>query len=184
MRIVAGAFGGRRLNTPRGLKIRPTSDRVREAIFSIIAPHLAEARVLDLFAGTGALGLEALSRGAAHVVFVDENPGAIRLIRANAALCGAGGRATVVEAPVERALRRMSTIETSFDLVFLDPPYGQGLVEKTFPHLTEVTHSGTLAVAEHHVKDILPDAVGAWMKSRERRYGDTAVSFYLKDLPI
>lgn len=184
MRIVAGAFGGRRLHTPRGLKIRPTPDRVREAVFSIIAPRLPGARIMDLFAGTGAMGLEALSRGASHVIFVDENPGAIRLIRTNAALCGIGERAAIVEAPVERALRRFSADKIICGLVFLDPPYGKGLVERTLPYLAEVTHPGALAVAEHHVKDILPDTVGSWMKSRERRYGDTAVSFFLKDPPI
>jgi 16S rRNA (guanine966-N2)-methyltransferase len=183
MRIVAGAFGGRRLHAPRDLKIRPTPDRVREAVFSIIASHLPGATVLDLFAGTGAMGLEALSRGAERAVFVDEDPGAIRLVRANTTLCGAAERAVIVQAPVERALKRLSAAGDRFHVIFMDPPYGKGFIERTLPHLIDVAHPGALVVAEHHVKDVLPDLVGQWMKSRERRYGDTEISFYVMDLP-
>lgn len=183
MRIVAGTFGGRRLQAPGGLKIRPTPDRVREALFSILAPHLEGASVLDLFAGTGALGLEALSRGAERVVFIDEASEAIRLIRANTAICGAVERAVIVQASVERALKRLSEAGDRFEVILMDPPYGKGFVGKTLPHLTGVAHPGAIAAAEHHVKDVLPERTGKWLKSRERRYGDTAISFYLIEFP-
>ncbi|MEN6486971.1 MAG: 16S rRNA (guanine(966)-N(2))-methyltransferase RsmD [Syntrophobacteraceae bacterium] len=178
MRIVAGEFRGRRLHVPRGEQIRPTTDRVREAIFSIVSPHIAEARVLDLFAGTGAMGLEALSRGAASAVFVDQRREAVRLVGSNIDLCGARDRARIVQGPVERAIRRLADGGEKFDLVFMDPPYGMGYVERTLPHLGEIAAEGVLVVAEHHVKDILPDRVGEWMRVRERRYGDTLVSFF------
>jgi len=171
------------LRAPGDLKIRPTPDRVREAVFSSIASRLPGATVLDLFAGTGAMGLEALSRGAERAVFVDEDPGAIRLIRANTTLCGAAERASIVHASAERALKRLSAAGERFDVIFMDPPYGKGLVERTLPDLIDVAHPGALVVAEHHVKDALPDVAGQWKKSRERRYGDTEISFYVKDLP-
>ncbi len=104
MRIVAGSFGGRRLNVPKGLEIRPTSDRVREAIFNIIGQAVVGARVLDLFAGTGALGLEALSRGALRAVFIDKSPDAVRLIQSNIKRCGVQDRVTVIPTTSGRRL--------------------------------------------------------------------------------
>jgi 16S rRNA (guanine966-N2)-methyltransferase len=180
MRIVAGEFRGRRLHVPKGEQIRPTTDRVREAIFSMIAPHIAEARVLDLFAGTGAMGLEALSRGAATAVFVDQRTEAVRLIGSNIEMCGVRERVRIVQGPVERAIRRLAEAGGGYDLIFMDPPYGMGYVERTLPHLGAIAVEDALLVAEHHVKDILPDRVGEWVRSRERRYGDTVVTFYLR----
>lgn len=183
MRIVAGAFRGRRLNTPKGLKTRPTSDRVREAIFNIIAPHLAGARVLDLFAGTGAMGLEALSRGAESAVFVDESSDAVRLIRSNVTLCGVEDRTRIVQGSVEQALKRICSAGDLFDVIFLDPPYGKGYVEKALPHAAAAARLEALAVAEHHVKDVLPESAGGWARFRERRYGDTVISFFSRIFP-
>ncbi len=183
MRIVAGEFGGRRLRSPKDEAIRPTIDRVREAVFSIIAPFVPGARVLDLFAGTGAFGLEALSRGAAGAVFVDQSREAVRIIRANIAICGAEERARVIHAPVLKAIERLAEAGDSFDLVFMDPPYGKGYLEETLPHLTDVAHPDALVIGEHHVKDLLPPAPEGWSKTEQRRYGDTSVSFFVRHLP-
>jgi len=183
MRIVAGAFGGRRLLSPRGGRIRPTSDRVREAVFSILASRVSEALVLDLYAGTGAMGLEALSRGASRAVFVDDHPEAVRLIRSNIRRCGAEDRARVVLGPVDREVRKLAGQGEGFDLVFLDPPYGKGLLEKSVPPLTSLALPTTLAVAEHRVDDLLPPRLGPWLRIDERRYGDTVISFYGRDCP-
>lgn len=183
MRIVAGEYRGRRLHTPRGTQIRPTTDRVREAIFSMIAPRVDEARVLDLFAGTGALGLEALSRGAAQAFFVDRSPDAIRLINANIELCKAQHRAKVLQGPAIQVLERLARQEESFNLIFMDPPYGKGHVEETLLHLSGVAYVETLVIAEHDVRDILPERQGDWVRTRERRYGDTAISFFLNNPP-
>lgn len=179
MRIVAGEFRGRRLHSPRGLRIRPTTDRVREAVFNIIAAEVPGATVLDLFAGTGALGLEAISRGADRAVFVDRDATALRLLHTNISLCGAEGRARVIHSSAEHALSKLEAERIVFELIFMDPPYGKGDLEKLLPQLHKVARNFATAVAEHHVKEILPPACGPWLRIKERVYGDTAVSFYL-----
>jgi 16S rRNA (guanine966-N2)-methyltransferase len=183
MRIVAGEFRGRRLHSPKGSKIRPTSDRVREAIFNIIATELRDAQVLDLFAGTGALGLEALSRGAAQAIFVDQDADALRLIRVNIETCGIKDRTKVIQGSAQQAIRRLTAAGETFNLIFMDPPYGKGLVEQTLPQLESVADSTTLLVVEHHVKDVIPAQSGEWLRTQERRYGDTSVSFFVRNLP-
>jgi 16S rRNA (guanine966-N2)-methyltransferase len=184
MRIVAGAFRGRRLHSPKGQKIRPTTDRVREAIFSIIAPYLSsEARVLDLFAGTGALGLEALSRGASQAVFVDQSPEAVRLIRSNVEMLGVQDRVQIIHGPVDQVVRRLAAQGETFHIIFMDPPYGKDHLEKTLSHLHPVAHPEALVLAERHVKDTSPAQCGEWRKTQERRYGDTVISFYERDFP-
>ena len=137
---------------------------------SAVAPHLAGARVLDLFAGSGALGLEALSRGAAHAVFVETAPAALTVIRANAKALGAGDRAEVVRAD---ALRYVAGLETgAFDVAFADPPYGQGLAEALAEAFARTPFAALLCI-EHAPRDPLPALAGA----RTRRYGDTALTF-------
>lgn len=178
MRIIAGAFRGRRLNTPKGIKIRPTIDRVREAIFNIIRDEIPDAQVLDLFAGTGAMGLEALSRGAARAVFVDQSAGAIRLIRENIELCTARDRSLIIQDTVPSAVRRLAIKGDVFDLIFLDPPYGKGLVEKTLEVLDVVAAPGAMVIAECYFKDELPAELKDWLRRSERRYGDTMISIY------
>ncbi len=125
MRVIAGGLGGRRLRAPRGLATRPTSDRVREALFSALG-HVTSARVLDLYAGTGALGIEALSRGAAHATFVESARPALAALRENLAALGLAGAARVVAQPVAGAASRIGGggwLAGPFDLVFADPPY-------------------------------------------------------------
>lgn len=183
MRIVAGTFGGRQILSPGDRSIRPTTDRVREAIFSVIAARVPGGRVLDLFAGTGALGLEALSRGAAEAVFVDGSPAAIRLIRSNIERCNTGDRARVLSAPAARALRRLAEAGDCFDLIFLDPPYGKGLIPETLKGLEAVAAPECLVVAEHDSKEDPPERVGPWGRTQRRKYGDTAVSLFTLIVP-
>jgi 16S rRNA (guanine(966)-N(2))-methyltransferase RsmD len=183
MRIIAGVFRGRRLNGPHGRNIRPTADRVREAIFSIIAAHLPHARVLDAFAGTGALGLEALSRGAAWAVFIDQSAAAVRLIRSNIAACGVQDRTHVIQKPIQQALRILA-IELlgplPFHVVFLDPPYGRGQLVNVLGSMLElgIVGPGTLAVAEHHKRESFPSAWSGWQLTKQRSYGDTTISLF------
>lgn len=183
MRIVAGDFRGRKLHTPKDAQIRPTTDRVREAIFNIIASQVPRAAVLDLFAGTGALGLEALSRGASRAVFIDRSPEAVRLIQANIELCRAKDRAKVLKGPILPVIQRLAKQEEAFQLIFLDPPYGKGYIEETLLQLDKVAQDDALVVAEHHIKDVLAQHLGEWIRTQERRYGDTAISFFVKDIP-
>lgn len=170
MRIVAGEWGGRRITAPPGRATRPTTDRVREAWMSAVADRVPGARVLDLFAGSGALGLEALSRGAERAVFVESAPSALRALRANLEALGAGPRAEVVRGD---ALRYVGGLEAgAFDLAFADPPYGQGLAAALLERFAEVPFAGMLCV-EHARDDALPDLPGL----RTRRYGDTSLTF-------
>jgi 16S rRNA (guanine966-N2)-methyltransferase len=179
MRIIAGEFRGRRLAAVKG-RIRPTSDKVREAIFSILGPKVMEARVLDLFAGTGALTLEALSRGALDAVLVEEHAAALSVLRQNLEALGLIGRVRVLPLPVAAALRKLAVRGAQFSLVFLDPPYGRGLALNTLERLQDsglLQPAGSI-VAEHSHREALPEQVGRLMLSQCRRYGDTQVAFY------
>jgi len=178
MRIIAGAFRGRRLHAPKGNRIRPTIDRVREAVFNMIAGEVPGAKVLDLFAGTGAMGLESLSRGAHFCFFVDKDAEAVSLIRENVQLCAAQDRSRMIHGPVASAIRRLGSENELFDLIFMDPPYGKGYIEKTLEIVAAVAREDALVIAEHHVKDKPPMVPAIWRKDRERRYGDTLISVY------
>jgi 16S rRNA (guanine966-N2)-methyltransferase len=179
MRIIAGEFKGRRLAPVKG-RIRPTGDKVREAVFSILGPAVAGARVLDLFAGTGALALEALSRGARQAVLVEDRDAALEVLGRNLEALGLKGRARVMPLPVKKALKKLAVQGTKFDLVFLDPPYGRGLAAAT---LTALEASGLLApeaqaVAEHSRRETLAERLGRLRLTHSRQYGDTRVAFY------
>jgi 16S rRNA (guanine966-N2)-methyltransferase len=175
MRIVAGQFGGRRLVAPPGTATRPTSDRVREALFSVLGPAVREARVLDLFAGSGALGLEALSRGAASAVFVDRSAPAITAIRAN--LEALGVEADVRRMEARTALRTASSAGEAYDLIFLDPPYRQatGLGRELSEALPAVLAPGARVVSESDRRDPLELDLPL---TDERRYGDTVIRIH------
>ncbi|MDB4951215.1 MAG: hypothetical protein JWM27_3864 [Gemmatimonadetes bacterium] len=170
MRIVAGEWGGRRIQAPPGRATRPTTDRVRESWMSAVSPYLDGARVLDLFAGSGALGLEALSRGAASAVFVENGPPALKVLRANVDTLGAAGRAEIVRVD---AIRYVAGLEAgAFDVAFADPPYAEGFAAALLDAFAAVPFAGLLCV-EHGRADAVPDLPGA----RTRRYGDTCLTF-------
>ncbi|MBU4033405.1 MAG: 16S rRNA (guanine(966)-N(2))-methyltransferase RsmD, partial [Proteobacteria bacterium] len=167
MRIISGSARGRKLLAPGQLfgdLIRPTSDRAREAIFNILAAKIADARVLDLFAGTGALGLEALSRGASLAVFVDGQRSVTELIQRNITLCGFSERATVLQRDLARGLSFLTAIQPlpEFDLVFLDPPYGSTFAQRGLEYLADGTFLGAKAiiVLEDAAKAQYPETLG------------------------
>jgi 16S rRNA (guanine966-N2)-methyltransferase len=175
MRVVAGIYGGRRLVAPRGSATRPTSDRVREALFSVLGPSPQGARVLDLYAGTGALGIEALSRGAAAAVFVDRSARAIAAIKANLETLG-------IEAEVRRmaalaALRTAPARADAYDLVFLDPPYRRAaeLGRELSDALPAVLAPGARVVSESDRREPLELH---FPLVDERRYGDTLIRIH------
>ena len=169
MRIVAGKWKGRHLTPPTDRTVRPTADRVREAWMSIVQMDLAEARVLDLFAGSGALGIEALSRGAGEVVFVEGAPRSIQLLRANLTLLGAGPEAVVHRDDALLFAERLGPGD--FDVAFADPPYALGLAEHIARQWLKVPFARVLGI-EHEKRLDLPE-------SADRRvYGDTVVTFY------
>lgn len=187
MRIIAGSFKGRRLATVRG-KIRPTSDKVREAVFNILGPAVTEARVLDLFAGTGALGLEALSRGANAAVFVEDHAASLAVLRRNIETLGLTDRVEVLPLPVKAGLKKLTARQAEFELAFLDPPYGGGLAAAALKDLAaaRILSPSAWVVAEHSRREALPEAVDTLALMELRRYGDTQVAFYLvqKNLDI
>lgn len=178
MRVIAGLLGGRKLVAPRGMDTRPTSDRVREALFSALG-DLRGALVLDLYAGTGALGIEALSRGAERATFVENARPALAALRENLTALALLPRARVVALPAARALAAMGAEERPFDLVFADPPYA-ALAE--LPPLLAALAGGALSpgarvVIEHASRDAAPAVTGLTAR-RSRAYGDTTVTVY------
>jgi 16S rRNA (guanine966-N2)-methyltransferase len=178
MRVIAGELGGRRLKAPRGRATRPTSDRVREALFAMLG-DLAEARVLDLFAGSGALGIEALSRGAAEAVFVERDALALRALRANLdALALGAPRASVRANDALAALRSARRDKETYDLLFIDPPYSQA--RDWGPELTTALPSllGPAARVVVESDRRAPLQLGLEL-DRERRYGDTTIRIHL-----
>jgi 16S rRNA (guanine966-N2)-methyltransferase len=167
MRIVAGEFRGRRLVPPRDARVRPTADRVREAWMSILADAVPGARVLDLYAGSGALGLEALSRGAASATFVELNPPSLRALEANIEALGVGGRATVSRGDALRYAERLP--EGAFDLVLADPPYSRDDAGRLVALFRRTPFARILSV-EHRAGEPLDG-------DSTREYGDTALTF-------
>ena len=181
MRIIAGKFKGRQLAPLGGAELRPTLDRVRESVFNILTGRTPGARVLDLFAGTGAVGLEALSRGAERVVFVEPAREAQSLIRKNMEKCGVdAASATLLSCTAQKALGTLARQAAAFDLVYVDPPFDAGLYEPTLKALAEspVVHSGSWVLAEHFHKAVLEDSYGRLIRFDLRRMGDTSLSFY------
>ena len=177
LRIIAGEAKGRPLAAPKGMDTRPTLDRVRESLFSILMGRLEGASVLDLFAGSGALGLEAISRGAARAVFVDQARAAQQAVAKNLAALGFSGRGTLLRCDYRAALSRLSKEGARFDLVFLDPPYrmadAKGMLETL--RASGVLTGDALVVYEHARTDA-PDETG-WRRGDQRVYGDTAITF-------
>lgn len=170
MRIISGSARGRRLKEPQGMDTRPTTDKVKESLFNIIQFELEGRRVLDLFAGTGQLGLEALSRGAEHCTFVDQRREAAALVRENVKLCGFTDMARVAQ---EEALSFLSSCREKFDVVFLDPPYQSGLLEKSLKLLTrfDILREHGIIVCESGTDWSVPPLEVPYEAGREYRYG-------------
>lgn len=181
MRIIAGEAGGRRLATPKGTHIRPVLDQVKESIFNILF-DVQNLRVLDLFAGTGSIGLEAVSRGAGKAVFVDNDREAISIIRENIKRCRFEKKTNLVPRHIDIAIKMLSKKNEKFDLIFIDPPYLKGLVVST---INKVFESGLLAedgliITEHHPKEPVRNLAKGIEISDQRKYGQTMITFLKK----
>ena len=176
MRIVAGTLKGRRLQSPEWEGLRPTSDKLRETLFNVLAPHIQGARVLDGYAGTGAVGIEALSRGAAHVTFVERDPRATALIEANLRHCGVSDRYAIIRAGFAGIERPPAT--GPFEVIFLDPPYGAGELWAALDAAEPLVGEGTLLVLEHARRDLAPETKGTLNRMRLITSGDSALAFY------
>jgi 16S rRNA (guanine966-N2)-methyltransferase len=172
MRVIAGEFRSRRLKSLPGDTTRPTPDRLRETLFDILAPSIAGATFVDAYAGTGAVGIEALSRGAVHAFFLERNRAALDLIRDNIASLGLEARSTVVSGPVLLTLERYPG-----HIVFLDPPYS---LEREYTAALDLlaASSAPLVIAQHSVHSMLADSYGALSRTRIVKQSDNALSFY------
>lgn len=178
MRIVAGSLKGRRLDGPTWDGLRPTSDSLRETLFNVLGPTLAGARVMDAFAGTGAVGIEALSRGAAHVTFVEKDPRAITLLKRNIAHVGVENACAIIRDDFMTSRAQRIDPETRYDLVFLDPPYDIPNLDAAIAAAAARTAIGGRVVVEHSRRRALPDGVAGASRYRVLEAGDSALSFY------
>lgn len=187
MRIISGEARGRKLAKFKGQKIRPASDKVRGAIFNILGSAFEGTKVLDLFAGTGALGIEALSRGAKRVVFVENSPASLRVLHENLTLCRYGERAELIKVPAERGLKLLKKRGERFDHIFLDPPYEKDMVEKILKILSrgEILKDDSIITLKHSDRELPLEKYGTLMLRDQRGYGRQYVSFFtpLKGLP-
>jgi 16S rRNA (guanine966-N2)-methyltransferase len=183
MRIIGGRFKRRRLADPPDMGVRPTSDRLRETLFNVLGATVEEARVVDGFAGTGALGLEALSRGARHVVFVESDVRATRVLWENIRRCGAEEACTVVEGEFLKSCRAVEAgmPQSGVDLALLDPPYEYGHVWEALGGAASLVRPGGRVVLEHSRRRESPDGVGLLRRVRVLVAGESALSFYCRD---
>ena len=179
MRVIAGVLRGSVIRAPAGAAVRPTYDRVRESVFSIIEPSLAGAAVLDLFAGSGSLGIESLSRGSNRATFVEIDRGVLGVVRENVERLGLAGQCRLIEGDALAVLER-AVPGGPFDVAFVDPPYSSGLASRVLELLAASGHLAdeAVVVVEHASADTLPEIVGRLGLFRSRRYGSTAVDFY------
>jgi 16S rRNA (guanine(966)-N(2))-methyltransferase RsmD len=174
MRIIAGKLRGRRIETPDWPGLRPTSDRLRETLFNVLAPRIEGARFLDAYAGTGAVGIEALSRGAAHVTFVESDRRAAELIARNLARCGVEDRYAIIRARFAGAPQ----LDGAFDLLFLDPPYGAAGLTEALSSAAPLLAAESLMIVEHAARDAAPERTAGLVRVRELVQGDSALAFY------
>jgi 16S rRNA (guanine966-N2)-methyltransferase len=181
VRVIAGTFRSRRLEEPGKLRIRPTSDRLRETLFNILGPAVADSLFFDLYAGTGAIGIEAISRGAREVIFIESDPKAARLARGNLAGLGIGTGAELIAADVLAGLERLAARHLVADFIFLDPPYEK---KREHTHVLEFLDASHLVaprglvIVEHHRKTELAERFERLERTRMIQHGDAALSFY------
>ena len=180
MRVITGSARGVRLKTPDGMQTRPTTDRVKEAVFSIIQFEVEGRRVLDLFAGTGQMGIEALSRGAEHAVFVDARRDALSLVRENLKRTKLSERAETVQADY---LEYLASCRKNFDLIFLDPPYAEVFLENSLQKISEIDilSAGGIIICERPSEKAHPGQFPGLSAGKDYRYGKTLITLYRKD---
>ena len=178
MRVISGISKGRKLKTPQGMNVRPTADSVKEAVFNIIRDDIIGRRVLDLFAGSGQMGIEALSRGCASSVFVDVSKESAKIIKENIAVCKFEEESRVVNSDFSVFL---ATCKDTFDIAFLDPPYKAGLLQKALLGTTRVMSNFGIIICEHPTDISLPDKAGDFKVSKVYRYGKINLTVYKKE---
>lgn len=178
MRVITGSARGRRLRTLEGNDVRPTTDKIKEAVFSSIQFEIEGSRVLDLFSGSGQLGIEALSRGADSAVFVDLNPHAIDIIKENLKVTNLNGLARVVRSD---SFSFIASTDERFDIAFLDPPYRDGILEKSLSAVTGIMNDGGIIICERPIDISLPETIFGFKEKKQLKFGKILVSVYRKE---
>ena len=180
MRVITGIYKGRKLWSTEGMDIRPTSDMVKESLFNILGVEVQESDFLDLFGGTGGVGIEAISRGAKHVVFIDNSIKSINVLRKNLQALNIKDSIEVFNTDYRTAINKLYTNGRLFDIVFVDPPYNTGIAQNVLEQISEniILKDNGIIVVEHDLKDPMPDKVGCLNKYRDKQYGSTMLSFY------
>ncbi|MGG1555023.1 16S rRNA (guanine(966)-N(2))-methyltransferase RsmD [Paenibacillus ferrarius] len=186
MRVISGTAKGRALKAVPGMSTRPTTDKVKEAIFSMIGPYFDGGQVLDLFAGSGGLGIEALSRGMAKAVFTDIEKKSVDTVQHNLQATGLKEQAEVYRTDATRAIKALAKRAQKFELVFLDPPYKMKVIAELVLAMEEqaLLEEHATIVVEHDAKDVLDETIGQCRLLRRADYGDTAVTIYKRDNPM
>ena len=180
MRVISGEFRGRKLEEIEGMEIRPTSDRVKESLFNILGTRLMDCAFLDLFAGTGGIGIEAYSRGAELVVFIDESAKSIKVLRNNLDKLNISDKVEIHNTDYANAINKLAYANKKFDIIFIDPPYLKGFEKNALAQISEckVLADEGIIIVEHDLKDIMPESSGNLKLSRQNKYGNTMLSFY------
>lgn len=180
MRVIAGEYRGRTLERIEGMDIRPTADKVKGSIFNILGNAVIDCSFLDLFGGTGGVGIEALSRGARHVVFIDAGIKSIKVLKDNLEHLNIKENVEVYHTDYETAIKKLSQFNKQFDIIFIDPPYRNGMAQNALVNIDRnpiLTQSGIIIV-EHDSKEDMPQKVGSLVKYRVKQYSNTSLSFY------
>lgn len=184
MRITGGELNGRVLGAPGGWNIRPTSSKVRQAVFNIIGNDISGFRIIDFFAGTGIMGIEALSRGAEWALFVDNSNRALAMIKKNLELCGFGDKGHVLKRDLTEGIPGNDKLQQkSIDLVFIDPPYGKDIIPGVMESIvkSKIMADGSYIVTESMKHDCLPEKAGDFFLIKTRRYGETKIDIYSRE---
>ncbi len=184
MRVIAGKYRGRIIKMPVTFRTRPTQDRVREAVFNVMAKAVPGSRALDLYAGSGAFGIESISRGALTAAFMDNNAKCIKTIAQNLKALGIGREFTqVLKMEAVKGIEKLSAEGARFNMVFLDPPYHKDMAKNCLINISacDILTKHSFVIAEHFVKDELPDRIGSLLLFKRNKYGDTVISFYKND---
>lgn len=184
MRVITGFAKGRKLKCPSGRNVRPTSDRVKEALYNILGSKVIDCIFLDIFAGTGNIGIEALSRGAKFCCFVDNDNNSIKYIRENLTMLNLSKNSVIIQKDVSEALEIFKENRTRFDIIFIDPPYYNNLIEEPLKKIStyKLLNEDGLIIAEHHKNDILRDTYDTLRRIRIQKYGETILSFYKEEI--
>jgi 16S rRNA (guanine966-N2)-methyltransferase len=180
LRIISGEFRGRKLEKLEGMDIRPTTDRVKESLFNMLGARLFDCVFLDLFAGTGGIGIEAYSRGASKIVFIDESTKSIKVLKSNLEMLMLLDKVEVYNTDYINAINKLALDNRKFDIIFIDPPYLKGFAQNALIHINDnnLINENGIIVIEHDIQDKMPESVGNLNLQRQKKYGNTMLSFF------